>query len=217
MQSYVDSVRLVEANQFFLTWPAEKIWRTSFAKSLPPDQSTVAGVESAPSVPTVSDLSVLAKVFPLPWSAYIRLMSVQSSAARDFYETEALRNGWTVRQLTRQINSMFYERIALSKNKAAMLTKGGEAEPGDVITPEEAIKDPFVLEFLDLKDEYSESELEDALITHLADFLRELGDDFAFLARQRRLRLDDRWFRVDLVFFHRTLRCLLLIDLKTGR
>ena len=91
------------------------------------------------------------------------------------------------------------------------------AEPGDTITPEEAIKDPFVLEFLDLKDEYSESELEEALISHLADFLLELGDDFAFIGRQRRLRIDDNWFRIDLIFFHRRLRCLVVIDLKVGK
>lgn len=75
------------------------------------------------------------------------------------------------------------------------------AEPGDHVTPEQAIKDPFVLEFLNLKDEYSESDLEDALTQHLADFLLELGDDFAFVGRQRRLRIDDSWFRVDLLFF----------------
>jgi hypothetical protein len=85
------------------------------------------------------------------------------------------------------------------------------------VTPEEAIKDPFVLEFLDLKDEYSESDLEAALILNLTDFLLELGDDFAFLGRQRRLRIDDTWFRIDLVFFHRRLRCLVIIDLKAGR
>ena len=108
-----------------------------------------------------------------------------------------------MRQLDRQIDSQFYERTALSRNKAAMLQKAEVAEPGDVITPEQAIKDPFVLEFLNLKDEYSESDLEEALIQHLADFLLELGDDFAFVGRQRRLRLDDSWFRVDLLFFHR--------------
>lgn len=137
--------------------------------------------------------------------------------ARGFYETEALRCGWSVRQLDRQINSQFYERIALSRNKAAMLQKGEAAESADVITPEEALKDPFVLEFLNLKDEYSESDLEEALIQHLADFLLELGDDFAFVGRQRRLRIDDSWFRVDLLFFHRQLKCLLVIDLKIGK
>lgn len=91
------------------------------------------------------------------------------------------------------------------------------AEPGEAVTPEQAIKDPFVLEFLNLKDEYSESDLEDALIQHLADFLLELGDDFALVGRQRRLRIDDGWFRVDLLFFHCRLKCLLVIDLKVGK
>src|SRR6266702_7715967 len=98
-----------------------------------------------------------------------------------------------------------------------MLERAEQATRADAVTPEEAIKDPFVLEFLDLKDEYSESDLEDALIRHLADFLLELGDDFAFVGRQRRLRLDDTWFRVDLLFFHRRLKCLVIIDLKVGR
>jgi len=155
--------------------------------------------------------------FPLPWSAYVRLLAVKSPEARIFYETEALRHGWSVRQLDRQIQSQFYERTALSRNKAALLPKVACAEPGDAMTPEEAIKDPFVLEFLDLKDEYSESELEEALIGHLTDFLLELGDDFAFVGRQRRLRIDDNWFRIDLIFFHRRLRCLVIIDLKVGK
>ena len=147
----------------------------------------------------------------------MRLLSVKNLQARAFYETETLRCGWSVRQLDRQANSQFYERTALSRNKAAMLENGEIAEPGDAITPEQAIKDPFVLEFLNLKDEYSESNLEDALIQHLADFLLELGDDFAFIGRQRRLRLDDTWFRIDLLFFHRRLKCLLIIDLKIGK
>lgn len=98
-----------------------------------------------------------------------------------------------------------------------MLAQGKQARAADAMTPEEAVKDPFVLEFLDLKDEYSESDLEAALIQHMADFLLELGDDFAFVGRQRRLRLDDTWFRIDLLFFHRRLRCLVVIELKTGK
>lgn len=176
------------------------------------------GVQILQSVSGESaDLNVLAKAFPLPWSAYVRLLSVKNEAARRFYETEALRCGWSVRQLDRQVNSQFYERIALSRNKAAMLQKAEQPVPADTVTPEQALKDPFVLEFLNLKDEYSESELEEALIQHLADFLMELGDDFAFVGRQRRLRLDDSWFRVDLLFFHRQLKCLIVIDLKVGK
>lgn len=98
-----------------------------------------------------------------------------------------------------------------------MLKRGEEALPGDALSPEEEIKDPFVLEFLDLKDEYSESDLEEALIHRLEDFLLELGGDFAFIGRQRRLRIGKEWYRIDLLFFHRRLRCLVVIDLKLGK
>jgi predicted nuclease of restriction endonuclease-like (RecB) superfamily len=206
---------LQQMRQFYLAWPTVKICQTLSGKSAAPQISQTLSAE--PLVQTSIDLSRLAQAFPLPWSAYVRLLSVRNEHARAFYETEALRCGWSVRQLDRQINSQFYERIALSRNKATMLEKAEAAEPGDAITPEQALKDPFVLEFLNLKDEYSESELEEALIQHLADFLLELGDDFAFLGRQRRLRLDDSWFRIDLLFFHRSLKCLLVIDLKVGK
>ncbi len=161
-------------------------------------------------------LAQLTQAFSLPWSAYVRLLSVKDDHARQFYEVEALRGGWSVRQLDRQIGSQFYERTALSKNKAAMLTKGAVAKPEDAISPDEAVKDPYVLEFLNLKDEYSESQLEEALIHRLEDFLLELGSDFTFVGRQRRLRIDQTWYRVDLLFFHRRLRCLVIIDLKLG-
>jgi predicted nuclease of restriction endonuclease-like (RecB) superfamily len=156
----------------------------------------------------------LTQFFTLPWSAYVRLLSIKEDHARQFYEAEALRGGWSVRQLDRQIGSQFYERTALSKNKAAMLTKGAIATPEDAISPDEAVKDPYVLEFLNLKDEYSEAELEEALIHRLEDFLLELGSDFTFVGRQRRLRIDQTWYRVDLLFYHRRLRCLVIIDLK---
>ena len=121
----------------------------------------------------------------------MRLLSVKNEVARHFYEQEAIRGGWSIRQLDRQINSQFYERTALSKNKAAMLTKGQQARPEDTVSLEQEIKDPYVLEFLDLKDEYSESDLEAALIGKLESILLELGGDFAFIGRQRRLRIDD--------------------------
>lgn len=202
-------VNLSQMRRFYLAWPTERILQT-------PSKKSAQAIH--PATPkTLPDLAPLASRFPLPWSAYVRLLSVRTPAARAFYETEALRCGWSVRQLDRQINSQFFERAALSRNKAALLEQGSQPQTSDAMTPEEAIKDPFVLEFLDLKDQYSESDLEDALIQHLADFLLELGDDFAFVGRQRRLRLDDTWFRVDLVFFHRRLKCLVIIDLKVGR
>ena len=204
------NANLWKMRAFYLTWPSDRILSTLSRESDKPINISDLRLPS-------SNILAVANQFPLPWSAYVRLLSVKNPEARTFYESETLRSGWTVRQLDRQIQSQFYERTALSKNKAAMLEKGAHAEPGDEVAPEEAIKDPFVLEFLDLKDEYSESELEEALISHLADFLLELGDDFAFIGRQRRLRIDDNWFRIDLIFFHRRLRCLVVIDLKVGK
>ena len=122
-----------------------------------------------------------------------------------------------MRQFNRQIDSQFYERTALSRNKEAMLLRGRQQVPGDIISPEAEFKDPYMLEFLGLKDEYSESDLEEALVRHLEDFLLELGGDFCFVGRQRRLRVGDEWYRVDLLFYNRKLRCLVVIDLKIGR
>jgi len=161
--------------------------------------------------------SAVSAHFPLPWSHYVKLLTVQDIDARSFYEKEALRCGWSVRQLDRQIASRFYERALLSKNRAALLEKGAQPSAEEVVCPEDEIKDPFVLEFLDLKDEYSESDLESALIGKLETFLLELGGDFTFVGRQRRLRVGDEWYRVDLLFFHRRLRCLVVIDLKLGK
>ena len=179
---------LDDMRRFYLAWP---ILQTASAKS---------------DAPTL----------PLPWSQYVRLLSVKTAGARTFYEAEALRGGWTIRQLQRQIESQFYERTALSRNKAAMLTKGAQRRAEDVVTPEEEIKDPIVLEFLGLKDEYSESDLEGAPILRLEQFLLELGGDFTFVGRQRRLRVGDAWYRIDLLFFHRALKCFVAIDLKLG-
>ncbi len=203
---------------FYLAYPPNRIRQAVSGKlALHPQlpiRQTASGISGVS--PVAVGFDDLLTAFPLPWSAYVRLLSVRDEHARDFYETEALRGGWSVRQLDRQISSQFYERTALSKNKAAMLTKGQKPKAEDLARPEEAAKDPFVLEFLGLKDEYSESDLEEALIRHLETFLLELGGDFCFMGRQRRLRIGNRWYRVDLLFFHRTLRCLVVIDLKIG-
>ncbi len=213
---------LQQMRQFYLIYPHEKICQTLSGKLLSKKCQTPSGefeeqirIQEGKNAPEI--FKVLSQAFPLPWSHYVRLMSIDSGEARGFYEEEALRSGWSVRQLDRQISTLFYERTLLSKNKAVMLKKGEKAKPEDAVTPEEEIKDPFVLEFLNLKDEYSESELEEALIQHLEKFLLELGGNFAFIGRQRRLRIGDQWFRVDLVFFHRILRCLVVIDLKVGK
>ena len=206
----VDNLELMRL--FYLAYPPQRISET-LSRNNPQALST--GQSETPSWNIT--LEQLAQALPLSWSHYVRLVrSTRSVEEREFYEAEALRGGWSVRQLVRQIGSQFYTRALLSKNKRAMLEKGSQAQPSDAVTPDEAIKDPYVLEFLNLKDEYSETELEDALIHRLEDFLLELGSDFTFVGRQRRLRIDESWFRVDLLFFHRRLRCLVIIDLKLG-
>lgn len=155
--------------------------------------------------------------FPLSWSHYVLILRrVKSNRARRFYELEALESGWTVRQLERQVATQFYERVALSRNKASMLRRGVRKRRSDFASPERELKDPFVLEFLGLKDEFSENELEAALVRELETLLLEMGRDFTFVGRQQRLRVGSEWFRVDLVFFHRRLRCLFIIELKLG-
>jgi predicted nuclease of restriction endonuclease-like (RecB) superfamily len=215
---------LEQCRAFFLGWPIPQTASAELASHSRIPQTASAELASAAKPRTVhrsSDtlevLTGIARHFPLPWSAYVRLLAVRDPTARAFYQSEALQGGWTVRQLGRQIDSMFYERTALSRNKAAMLLKGRKRKPTDGDDPRTALKDPFVLEFLGLRDEYRESDLEEALVVHLERFLLELGGEFAFIARQRRLRVGDQWFRVDLLLFHRRLRCLVIIDLKTGR
>lgn len=214
--------------QFYHSQPAEKICSTLSSKLTDGIRPTLSSISETPprSSPTPSGKSStppfalfdLARAFPLPWSHYVLLISrSRSTEAFAFYQAEALRGGWSVRQLQRQMDSQFYERTALSRNKAAMLAKGAKSQPNDAVSADEEIRHPLVLEFLGLRDEYSESELEDALIRHLETFLLELGNDFAFVGRQRRLRIDDEWYRVDLLFFHRRLRCLVIFDLKLGR
>ena len=220
---------MFQMRAFYLAYPPPQIVQTASGESTPdkkvqtasgklPGSSPSEGKVQTPSggsgPPALPDVAAR---FPLPWSAYVLLLSVDSPEARRFYEAEALRGGWAVRQLDRQINSQFYERTALSRDKAAMLRKGEKPRPGDAVSADEEVRDPLVLEFLGLRDEYSESDLEEALIRHLEQFLLELGNDFAFVGRQRRLRIDDEWYRVDLLFFHRRLRCLVIIDLKLGK
>ena len=167
---------------------------------------------------TVSALSspqTLSGRFPLSWSHYVRLLSLDEPRKRDFYEEETRRASWSVRQLDRQIDAMLYERVALSKKKGELLKRAEKS--GNLITAEDAIKDPYVLEFLGLPEPSSEKDLENALIQHLADFLLELGYGFTFVARQKRLQVGSESYYIDLLFYHRGLRCLVAIDLKVGK
>lgn len=154
--------------------------------------------------------------FYLSWSHYLKLMRIENIDERHFYEIEAVKNNWSLSEMKRQFDTSLYERLALSTNKDGvyqMALKGQTVEK-----PSDVVKDPYVLEFLGLHElpQYSESELETAIINHLQQFLLELGTGFAFIGRQVRFTFDEEHFRVDLVFYNRLLRCFVLFDLKIG-
>ena len=153
----------------------------------------------------------------LNWSQYRLLISIDDDYKREYYELESVNNGWTGRETERQINSLLYERLLLSNNKEAVLAVARKERIPE--KPTEVIKDPMMLEFLGLKREaeYYEHEIETALINHLQEFLLELGQGFAFMARQKRLLLEDDEFFADLVFFNRLLRCFVVIEIKTHK
>lgn len=153
----------------------------------------------------------------LSWTHFRMLMRVESEHARSFYEIEAVRNQWSSRELERQMNSLLFERLAKSRNRRGVMELASQGQR--ITTPADAIKDPYILEFLGLPESNRliESELEAALVTHLRNFLLELGRGFAFVARQHRLTLDGDHFYVDLVFYHIQLKCYVLIDLKVGK
>ncbi len=154
--------------------------------------------------------------FPLSWSHYLKLMRIDNPDIRHFYEIEAYRNQWGLKELNRQFDSALYERLALSRDKDKVKEL---SEKGIIIQqPEDTVRDPYILEFLGLKEEtcYSESDLEMRIIVHLQEFLLELGKGFAFIGRQVRFTFDEQHFRVDLVFYNRLLKCFVLFDLKLG-
>ena len=152
----------------------------------------------------------------LSWSHYCELLKVEEPFARSFYEQESIQNSWSVRELKRQTNSMLFERLAHSRDTKAVMRM---AEKGQIIEkPEDAIKDPYILEFLNLKEEtsYTETQFEQAIIDKLQYFLLEIGKGFSFVARQKRITITNRHYHIDLVFYNRILKCFVLIDLKTG-
>lgn len=153
----------------------------------------------------------------LNWSQYKLLIAIPDKDKREYYELEAVNEGWTKRQLERQINSLLYERLLMSNDKEAVLAVArGERKPE---SPTEIIKDPMFLEFLGLErlPQYYEKDIETAIISHLADFLLEMGKGFSFVARQKRFLVEDDEYFIDLVFYNRLLRCFVLIDLKTSK
>lgn len=154
--------------------------------------------------------------FVLTWSHYTFLMRMDNKEERNFYEIESAKNNWSLRELKRQFDSALYARLALSRDKVEVKKL---SEKGLIVEkPKDIIKDPYILEFLGLpeKHSYSESDLEEEIISKLEHFLLELGNGFTFVSRQKRITFDDKHFRIDLVFYNRILKCFVLIDLKIG-
>ncbi len=155
-------------------------------------------------------------VFKLSWSHYLKLIRIEDQNERGFYEIEAIQNFWTLKELQRQVDSALYQRLALSRDKDQIkeLSKKGQL----ISKPSDALKDPYILEFIGLPEQknYSESDLEQELIDKLEHFLLELGKGFTFVARQKRISFDEKHFKIDLVFYNRLLKCFVLIDLKIG-
>lgn len=154
--------------------------------------------------------------FNLSWSHYLKLMRIENTGERSFYEIECIANNWSLKELQRQFDSALYERLALSRDKIGVKQL---AEKGQSIEkPTDILKDPYILEFLDLTEQhkYSESDLETAIIDKLEHFLMELGKGFTFSGRQVRITIDEKHYKVDLVFFNRLLKCFVVIDLKIG-
>jgi predicted nuclease of restriction endonuclease-like (RecB) superfamily len=167
--------------------------------------------ESTPSIP------IQHRPFTLSWSHYVLLLGIKDPEERRFYELEATSQSWALRELKRQVNACLYERLALSRNKKVVRRLAAE---GQVIeSPEDVLKEPYVLEFLGLdeKADYSESDLETAIINRIEQFLLELGKGFLFEARQKRFTFEEDHFFVDLVFYNRLLRCYVVIDLKLDK
>ena len=188
--------------QFYMTYP---IPQTLSAESSSPGNTNQMALN--PGM-----LEQVGEFFVLSWSHYCLLMRIEDNDKRLFYEKLSVQGIWSIRQLQREINALLYERTALSKRKELVLAKANE----HAITtrPEDEIKDSYVLDFLGLKNEYSESDLEEALIRHLENFLLELGRGFTFVARQKRFILDGDEYRIDLLLYHISLRRYIVAELK---
>ncbi len=211
-------VNLRQMRAFYLTY---SIQQTASAELLLEKRGTsnlttplMNSENSDNQISSISEKS--SRKFTLSWSHYLRLMRIDDISERNFYEIEAANNGWSLKELQRQFNSALYQRLSLSRDKKGIREL---AEKGHIIEkPSDAIKDPYILEFLDLPErhQYSESELETEIIDKLEHFLLELGKGFTFVGRQMRFTFDEKHFKVDLVFFNRILRSFVVIDLKIG-
>jgi predicted nuclease of restriction endonuclease-like (RecB) superfamily len=194
---------------FYLAFPQgsaiPSIRSTALTESPEPKRSTALIESGTPKFPPV-----------LGWSHYLVLLRIPRVEARTFYEIEAARESWSVRELERQISSLLFERLTASKSPDEVLAL---AHGHEVAVPRDILKDPFVLEFLDLQGRPTahERDLEQAIIDRLEEFLLEMGKGFCFVGRQKRITIDGDHFYVDLVFYNRLLRCFVLLDLKLGK
>ena len=206
---------LKNCRQFYQIYSVKEIGYTP-SNQLPDDNSlnTVEPIQRSEVTLRKSDSTY---PFTLSWSHYLILMRIESADERRFYEIEAQKQNWSVRQLQRQYNSSLYERLALSKDKESFLHLAQEGQT--INKPDDIIKNPLTLEFVGLKPDvsYSETKLENAIIDKLQQFLLELGKGFLFEARQKRFTFDEENFYVDLVFYNRLLQCYVLIDLKVDK
>jgi len=164
-------------------------------------------------------VAAAAPLFPpfLSWTHYRLLLAIDKPEARSFYEIEAARESWSVRELERQVAALLFERLAMNRDQDQVLSLARQGQ--QIAVPNDVLKDPLVLEFLDLKEKPTaqERDLEQAIIDRLEEFLLEMGKGFCFVARQKRLTLEGDHFYVDLVFYNRLLRCFVLVDLKLGK
>lgn len=205
---------LEQMRQFYLTYSIAQTVSAQLGKdqTTPDKNEEIADIASRKS-------KIQQKVsaeFKLTWSHYLKLMRITNVNERNFYEIEAFKNNWSLRELQRQYDSALYTRLAISKNKEEIRSLG---QKGQIIEKnKDLIKDPYVLEFLGLPEQsfYSESDLEQKLIDKLEHFLLELGNGFTFVARQKRITFEEKHFKIDLVFYNRILKCFVLIDLKIG-
>lgn len=164
------------------------------------------------------DINILATLSPkLSWSHFIELVTLEEEVKRMFYTKMAIAENWSVRLLRERMDSMLFERTALSKKPGKLIKQElKKIESDGIANPELVFRDPYLLDFLGLKETYSEKDLEDAILAQLQQFIIELGSDFAFLARQKRIIIDGIDYKIDLLFYHRGLKCLVAIDLKLG-
>jgi predicted nuclease of restriction endonuclease-like (RecB) superfamily len=218
--------------QFYLKYP--QIWQSLIAKSFVATNQDVIQTEvgklvsgsnalilqtaiakSSDSATSLLELDINRLLDRLTFTHFVELLKVDNLLYRRFYEVEAIKNNWSVRELNRAVTTLLAERTGLSTDKATVIARVKDDKP---VGLEDLIRNPYVLDFLGLAEKaaYSENEMETAIVDHLQDFLLELGRGFCFEARQKRITFDNRHYRIDLVFYHRVLKCHVLIDLKIG-